>query len=127
MKKDLNCTTAKSLNALVFGIPAHTASNCKMTNWNTYLDRMWKEVLVASSEVLTDTAGGTEANHGNLQTTDVLVKDFETMAFQTQSTFCFTDDGSVKGTHSKLHYVSADKLLISSGATLLPGKIGSSF
>jgi len=50
----------------------------------------------------TDTAVGTEANHGNLQTTNVLAKDFETMAFQTQSMFCFTNNGSVKGTHSKL-------------------------
>jgi hypothetical protein len=52
---------------------------------------------------------------------------FETMAFQTQSMFCFTDVGSVKGTHSELHYKSADKLLLSSDATLLPGKIGNSF
>jgi hypothetical protein len=73
----------------------------------------------------TDTAGGTEANHGNLHTTDVLAKDFETIAFQ--SMFCFTDNGSVTGTHSKLHYKSADKLLFPSGATLLPGKTGSSF
>jgi hypothetical protein len=70
-----------------------------------------------------DTAGGTEANHGNIQTTDVLVKDFKTTAFQTESMFCFTNNGSVKDTHSKLHYKSADKLLLSSGATLLPGKI----